>query len=219
MSRAAPHPLRALLGRLAGAPAALHRDEGGAAMVEFVIVFPAQLLLSLILIQWAYLANAVTVVNQAAFLAARAAAVADGMDGVNAQDAARRSAARTLAALTSSYPSNTPGSIPSNGRLSWPAQGGRLGYSQARQQQAYGHLEVRVHPHPQDGYVSCEVIYDYVMAIPVANNFFARGRIAEGGFFFGVPQSYNPETNQRRLQCFRIHRVGFISTPWTRGPQ
>ena len=64
-------------------------------MVEFGLVFPVQLLLTLAIIQFAYLAHAHMVVSQAAFQAARAGAVAD----VGVAPADRREAIRLAGSL------------------------------------------------------------------------------------------------------------------------
>lgn len=201
---------------------ALHEDQGGQAMVEFVLVFPIQLLLSLTIVQFAFLAHAHVVVGHAAFMGARAAAVADDglMQGLNQQDAARREAARILSVLTSGEPPGGDGGarVPSGGELRWQAEGGGHQVAPARQAEAYAHLEVDVQPEVDDGYVSCLVTFDYPLQIPVANHFFARlGRGGGGGaFFFGREGAYNTASQARGETVFQIRRVGFISTPWTK---
>lgn len=191
-------------------------DESGQAMTEFVLVFPIQLLLTLTILQFAFIAHAHIVVSQAAFMGARAAAVAD-MTPVNQQDAARRVVARTVGLLTSGEEPDRPTNPnpPGGGELVWYAQGGqRITYGATRQREAYGHLQqVTVHAYPAEGYLACEVEYDYVMTIPVANHFFAR---PGSGFWFGSRQPGNAESQARGQTVFRVHRVGFCSTPWTR---
>ncbi|MCO5168574.1 MAG: pilus assembly protein [Planctomycetes bacterium] len=208
--------------------ARLHRDEGGQAMVEFVLVFPIQLLLTLSVIQFAFLAHAHLVVQQAAFLGARAAAVADvGRGGftdgrawqVAGNQVARRVAARTCGVLSSNMPIDGEASVDQDDRaaMRWTSsEGGTVGYSERRIQEAFRHLDVTFTPHPQEGYVACTVNYDYVMTIPVANHMFAKAQFMldfRGG---GDTNAYRTEAQQRQWTVFRVRQVAFISTPWTR---
>ncbi len=194
--------------------------ESGQAMVEFVLVFPVQLLLTLCIIQFAYLAHAHVVVGQAAFQGARAGAVADVGAKTQAEartqieDAGNRAAARACALLTSDAEINTPPTAKStgktevkDGRLRWKAQGGSgwYGFSQERQTEAYELLTTSTKHTGGAGrdWIVCEVEYEYMMQIPVANHFlapFSAKRTAYGG------QSYT---------TFYVHRVGFVPTPWT----
>jgi hypothetical protein len=200
---------------------ALHRDESGQAMVEFVLVFPVQLLLSLTILQFAFIAHAHLVVEQAAFMAARAAAVADVPSSpVTPQKAAERIAARTCAALTSGEaPEGTAGA--GGDELAWSGESEGRRFNDARQREAYAHLQdpvgggsmVKVMPYPQEAYVACEVSFDYVMLIPVANHLFAK--LQEGS----IQEGYNDISRARGRTCYRIKRVSFIPTPWTRAPR
>lgn len=217
----------------------LGRDtESGAAMVEFVLVFPVQLFLTLAVIQFAFICHAHIVVAQAAFMGARAAAVADGLgDGGGPavlRAAAMREVARTVAVLSSGDPPDTPAppladlGPEANTDLEWSAatDTGVMRFPEGRQQEAYTHLQggdpgdpaevaiLDLTTDAQHGYVSCSVKYDYVMLIPVANHIFARA----GGFVFGSGGDYRPGSQARNRTVFRVHRVGFIPTPWTRGP-
>lgn len=197
--------IRSELGRLA------RETESGQAMVEFVLVFPVQLFLTLAIIQYAFICHAQIVVGQAAFMGARAAAVSDGMSAAGGpaspQEAARRSAARILGVLTSASKGPTGGSVPSNGKLQWTAERGKRGYSAIREQQVYTLLR-SVDIHPTDparagkGYVSCDITYDYLLQIPVASHFFAK--LGPGG-------------SSKRWTTYRIRRVGFVATPWWGG--
>jgi Flp pilus assembly protein TadG len=193
----------------------LHEDEQGQAMVEFVLVFPIQLLLSLCILQFAYLAHAQIVVGHAAFMGARAAAVADNnlMEGMSPQDAATREAARILAQLTSGDPSG--GSPPpANGEMKWDSGGGGIRVRAPHQAEAYSLLEpVIVRPH--EDYVACDVTFNYVMTIPVANHLFARFGGGGDEFFFGTPGAYNAAAQRYGRTIIQVRRVGFISTPWT----
>jgi len=208
-----------ILNRLVERLKELDRDrESGAAMVEFVIVFPVQLVLTLMIMQFGLLCHAHVVVQQAAFMGARAAAVSDGMvdDGAAPQAAAERIAARTLIPLTSSDGSvrggastNVPGGAV-NGTISW-AQGPTL--NTYRQEQAYAHMKVQV-SHSQH-IVQCAVEYDFVLIIPVAANILSR-KVFDG-FPFMNAGARNDASTLRGLPCVRVQRVGYVTTPWSEG--
>ena len=181
-------------------------DESGQAMVEFVLVFPMQLLLTLAILQFAFIVHAHIVVGQAAFLGARAAAVAD-MLPIDQQQAATRVVARTVGVLT---PNGTDAAVPGGDvthALSWNARGGQYGFSTVRQQEAYGLLKrVGIRQDRANSYVSCDVEFDYVMSIPVANHFFAEMAGNEG------------RARALGLTVFPVRRVGFIAVPWASAP-
>ncbi|MEZ6188928.1 MAG: pilus assembly protein [Planctomycetota bacterium] len=183
-------------------------------MVEFVIVFPIQLTLTLLIMQFALLAHAHIVVQQAAFMGARAAAVSDGMvdDGAVPLLAAQRVAARTCMVLTSSADTGA-GAPPSGGglptTLGW-AGGPSLGA--ARTSQAYGHMNVNV-AHSQH-LVRCKIEFDYPLIIPVANSILARKVFTGEQLLFKHAGNYNDATAARGVYCYRIQRIGYIPTPW-----
>lgn len=161
------------------------RGEDGAAMVEFVLIFPIQLTLTLAILQFALLQYATLVVQQAADLSARAAAVSDVMtdlDGTTpdqkANEAALRMAARQCALLSPGIRADNQFNggaaadtfsgltMPTNGELKW----GGNAFSEGREAQAYGLLQ-RVEAVRSDGEVNCTVTYDYLMSIPVGAQF------------------------------------------------
>jgi Flp pilus assembly protein TadG len=209
----------------------LHRDESGQAMVEFVLVFPVQLVLSLLILQFCFVAHAHLVVQQAAFLGARAGAVADAgkeRTGFSTQEeidswaaegkkAARRVAGRTVGVLTSGGAPTTPDGADDDDRkaMRWHnANGGGNEFNANRVKEAFAHLEeVKFIPYPQDGYVACSVTYDYLMFIPVANHILAKTQMIFG---LGTQGTYNEASQKRGVTCYRINRVSFIATPWTR---
>ncbi|MBX3471297.1 MAG: pilus assembly protein [Planctomycetes bacterium] len=209
----------------------LHEDEGGQAMVEFVLVFPIQLLLTLCVIQFAFIAHAHLVVEQAAFLGARAGAVADvGQGGFTDEGAwraagtkaARRVAARTCAVLTSSMGVSDAPLLDQDDRaaMRWSsAEGGSVGFSDVRVQEAFKHLDVKFTPRPQQGYVACEVTYDYTMMIPVANHLFARTQIVFQLNLGGQGNAYGAPSQERQRTVYRVRQASFIPTPWTRAPR
>lgn len=226
----------------------LGRDtESGAATVEFVLIFPLQLMLTLMIIQFSFIAHAHIVVAQAAFMGARAAAVADGFSPTNdpgapaaniREAAALRVVARTVGVLTSGeapdggYP--TPSVLGGGGgqsplgqgagELRWTRDGGQGGYDAARQQEAYRHLDAKVGggssalitiidgtTSPQQGYIACEVRYDYVMTIPLANRVFA----GVGGLLFGGHTFNQNASRAHNRAVFTVRRMGYCPTPWT----
>lgn len=208
----------------------LHRDESGQAMVEFVLVFPVQLVLSLLILQFCFVAHAHLVVQQAAFLGARAGAVADVGEGkgfstraeldswaADGKKAARRVAGRTVGVLTSGEAPSTPDGADDDDRkaMRWHnASGGGSEFNANRVKEAFAHLhEVKFIPYPQDGYVACSVTYDYVMFIPVANHILAKTQMIFG---LGTQGTYNEASVKQGRTCYRITRVSFIPTPWTR---
>jgi TadE-like protein len=217
----APRP--SFVQRLRARLAVLARDsESGQAMTEFVLIFPIQLLLTLTIIQFAFIAHAHIVVAQASAMGARAAAVWQEGTGMSQEEAARRVVARQLGIITSGEAPETPPGPVAGGELRWDSKNGGREFSEARSQEAYGHLangQVQLHPaslreQADKGYVACEVKYDYVMWIPVANHFFAR---PGSGFFFGSRQPPSDASLARGRTVFQVHRVGFMAIPWARG--
>jgi Flp pilus assembly protein TadG len=194
---------------------ALDRDsESGQAMVEFVLVFPVQLFLTVGIIQFAFIAHAYLVVGQAAFMGARAAAVADMSTGITPGRAAERQVARTVALLTTGNPNTTVGEAgavnPPAGEMQWSAQAasgtgttGTFGFNDNRAQEAYGLLARSRAPFAQEErqgeYWSCEVVFNYMVLVPIV-----------------MPVGSGPTINGRRT--FRIQRVGYIATPWKMAP-
>jgi Flp pilus assembly pilin Flp len=155
------------------------RGEEGAAMVEFILIFPLQLTLTLAIIQFALLQYATLVVQQAADLSARAAAVHDVMGPGSASmppnDAALRMAARQCALLAPGIRArynggiggnSFGGTVPANGKMSW----GGNGFSAGREAQAYGLMQ-SVTTNKTPGQMESVVTYDYLMSIPVGAQF------------------------------------------------
>jgi hypothetical protein len=110
--------------------------------------------------------------------------------------------------LTDGAAPQTPGVPPAGGKLTWKSDGGGHEFPADREKEAYGHLTVEVNAYPSEGYVACDVRYDFVLGIPVANELFAKVGPRSGEF--------NAASVQRRLPCFQVRRVGFIATPWTK---
>lgn len=194
----------------------VHSDEEGAALVEFVIIFPMQLMLTLVIIQYALLIHAHMVVTQAAQRGARAAAVSDLADGVNLQTSAVRSVARTVAAIT---PVDAAGSYSQIGNVPNPGAAGKLqwegsgGIRTDREQEAYALLrKVNVRRQtsgPDHGLVSCEVHFDYVMVIPVGGRTISILNQAAGA----------ATADRGDRPTFTVKRAGFFMAPWLMGPQ
>lgn len=208
--------MKRILERASASARRVHSDEEGAALVEFVIIFPMQLMLTLVIIQYALLVHATLVVTQAAQRGARAAAVSDLADGVNLQTSAVRAVARTVAAIT---PVEAAGSFTQIGNVPNPGAAGKLqwqgsgGIPPEREQEAYALLRrvdvQRQTSGPDHGLVSVAVEFDYVMVIPVGGRTIALLNQAAGassGDRGGIP-------------TFTVKRAGFFMAPWLVGPQ
>jgi hypothetical protein len=205
----------------------LARDsESGAAMVEFVVVFPVQLTLTLLLIQFAFLAHAHMVVQHAAFVGARDAAVYDGMTGmtlsgleadpISANDAALRAAARTVSVLAAGVTptaaggrslTTKPNIAPMKSDFRWGSSEGGRQVPDIKQQEAYSLINLELEE--THNAVGLTVEYDYVMIIPVANKMLADIQ--------GLP------TNERvqlpgGMHAFRVRRKAYVPTPWRAHP-
>jgi len=142
----------------------LYRDaESGQAMLEFVLVFPVQLLITLGIIQFALMKTGQITVNHAAFAAARAVLVADsaGRSGGGAQADAEDAARIVMSAVAGTTRSRAGGrsyDIPGWGKL----------------HRSYAASEkTRVQIFSQEGDVAVEVSHDFELSVPVINDFFA----------------------------------------------
>jgi len=127
-------------------------SNGGQAIVEYAIVFPIQLMLTLCIIQLGHLFVAKQVVEYAAFCAARAALV-----GEDPQDAASFACTRITG-----WAGVNPGAI------YLPGWGDLPGYGAARSK-----TRVRILPpgpnDPQPPPVSVEVVHNYQLRVPIAD--------------------------------------------------
>jgi hypothetical protein len=205
-------------------------EESGQAMVEFVLVFPIQLFLTLVILQFAFLAHAHVVVSQAAFMGARAAAVYEGVSDLTPEEAAKREVARHVALLTTGGSAIGGGiSLTPETELRWPIEGNRTnGFSPDRAREAYqlisggrtapndGPLLNRNRSSP--GWLACDVTFDYVMEVPVANRVLAAMDTAPGARPAAPAGTYAAPGGGQRYTTFRVRRVGWIATPWTEGP-
>jgi Flp pilus assembly protein TadG len=200
-----------LLARARARLAALRRDqESGAVLLEFAIVFPAQLFLTLAIMQFTLILVAHLMVQHAAFAAARAALACDVPlhegQPANPQRAATHAAALVLGTIASDDGQNDP--APSE-VVAWRNRNGDVSLSHARG--AYGKTTVQLAS--QQTYVSALVTHDYVLWIPVANKFFAGLSVlgiqgASGG------NTANPASQQRGVSALRIAKSCFLSRPW-----
>lgn len=193
------------------------RGEDGAAMVEFILIFPIQLTMTLAILQFALLQYATLVVQQAADLSARAAAVHDVMGTDSAtmprDDAALRMAARQCALLAPGIRARYNGGISGGsfngkytvlpeGKLSW---GGGNGFSAGREAQAYGLMQ-DVTTSTVSGQVECVVTYDYLMSIPVGAQFLIMLN----------PAAWSQSTARGGHTVWPIKRTGRFVAPWIR---
>ncbi len=145
-------------------PARLAKGERGQAMVEYAIVFPIQILLTLCMIQLAYLFVAKQVVSYAAFCAARAALVYEDDDRYSAGDEARAAAALACARIAGSAGVDA-------GSVYLPGWGELSGYNAALVKN-----DVRIlstgdddDSGPQPPPVRVEIIHDFQLRVPIAD--------------------------------------------------
>ena len=193
------------------------RGEDGAAMVEFILIFPLQLTMTLAILQFALLQYATLVVQQAADLSARAAAVHDvmgsGSTTMPRDDAALRMAARQCALLAPGIRARYNGGISGGsfngkytvlpeGRLTW---GGGNGFSAGREAQAYGLMQ-DVTTSVTNGQVESVVTYDYLMSIPVGAQFLIMLN----------PDAWDASDARGGHTVWPIKRTGRFVAPWVR---
>ena len=127
------------------------RDERGQVVVEYAIVFPIQLLLTLGIIQVAHIFVAKHIVGYAAFCGARAAIV-----GENAEDAA---------AICLSRIAGRSG-VDGEASIEFPGWGEQPGYGAARQK---SEVEVATTDEGGQVIVKCDVKHDLELLVPVGN--------------------------------------------------
>ncbi|MBL4847040.1 MAG: pilus assembly protein [Planctomycetes bacterium] len=193
------------------------QGEDGTTMVEFVLVFPIQLTLTLVILQFALLQYAYLVVQQAADLSARAAAVSDIMGpdskGMTANDAAARMAARQCALLAPGTKAVYNGGIddasftgPNSGLEStYPLEWGGRGFTGGRSKQAYGLLRVATAT-LATGEATTEITYDYLMPIPVGAQF----------LILLNPEAIAETAARNGRTVWPISRSGRCVAPWIR---
>ena len=206
---------RAFFGRIRR----LHDEsESGAAMTEFAIIFPAQLFLTLAIMQLAQIYIGYVMVQHAAFSAARAASVGDlpinsGGTG-DARKAAYRGAAFVLGPLvpvgqevpraTGDGESISGGDYPA---IEWVGN--------TRYREAYKLMRIDMNG-TNERYVGLVLTFDMILSVPVVNHFFAKigagGQL--GGFITGPRGDYNTASRGTGLTTLRITRNGFAPAPW-----
>ena len=129
------------------------RLTAGQALVEYAIVFPLQLLLTLIIIQLAHLFVAKQVVEYSAFCAARA-----GLSNLDDYDGQRRAALVPLSRISGKS------GVAAQDSIVVPGWGALPGSAAADQK-----TSVTVRPDTVDGYpvVFSEVTHEYELSIPI----------------------------------------------------
>ncbi len=128
------------------------RDQKGQAMVEFAIVFPFQILVTLLILQIAFLYVAGHVVQYAAFAAARAELV-----GENAEEAAE-AVCTPIAGITDIAAAEDPIYYPGWGNLD------RSGISRARTS-----VEIITSLSDEENFIEVKVNCNVELIFPVAN--------------------------------------------------
>ena len=193
----------------------------GQVMVEFAIVFPLQLFLVAGIMQYSLIVVAHVMTNHAAFMAARAALVADDVaalkelgvtleasGGGSSPDALEQTyaeeAAWTVIATVagSSGVSNASG----NGVFMYPGLGGMPRRAAAKKKTEVEFVE------PRDGdVITVRVTHDYELVIPVAGSFFAfpyRGFF--GGLFGGGTRDAVTADEKRARDTSKEYRAPHI---------
>jgi Flp pilus assembly protein TadG len=195
----------------------VHREERGAVLIEFAVVFPVQLFVTLGIMQLALLIVGHIVVQHAAFAAARAALVQDvpsGQGAPNPQARAEYAAAVVLAPICATNADLASGRAAvqvTRDDLTWPAQGGQFKLNRAAG--AYAPVTtVTLDPGgAQDSYAAVQVRHEFALIIPVVNGFFAK---AGPYALYGV----NASSVQGRgiFPILPITKTGFVPRPWSR---
>jgi Flp pilus assembly protein TadG len=195
-------------------------QESGAALIEFTVVFPVQLFITLAIMQLSLIYVGHVLVQHAAFAAARAALVQDvpSGQGMNPQSAATQAAAIVLSAISppdadmgsaSGVQGNNGGTTPINhgpSNLSWQTQSGGS-FSLGRMQGAFGLTTVTVDPGNVATPDVCvaEVTFQMPLVIPVVSRFFAQA--GAGGQLVGAGYNYS---------TLAITKDGFVPRPWSK---
>ena len=127
------------------------RDERGQVVVEYAIVFPIQLLLTLSIIQFAHIFVAKNIIGYAAFCGARSAMV-----GESAEDAS----AIVLARITGVVGAESESDI------ELPGWGELRGYGAAKRKT---NVEVTTTTEGDQVIVQCDVKHDLQLLVPIGN--------------------------------------------------
>lgn len=211
-------------------------SEGGAALVEFAVVFPAQLFVTLALMQLSLMIVGHILVGHAAWAAARAAVVRDvplssgGPSGRQAQtEAARDAAALILAPISppdaeldsTVTVTNAPTSeLPANldNKLKYPSQGKDGSFDISRKKGAYSLATIELEPGDVTGQdVYCvRVRFQFPLVIPVVNRWFASG--AEYLLYGVAPGTQVPGIVGTDYPTLSITKTGFVPCPWSKQP-
>jgi hypothetical protein len=205
---------KSLRARLRGA----HEDESGMVMTEFAIAFPAQLFVTLAIMQFALILVAHVFVEHAAFAGARAALVADvplsggASTGSNVQALEQAAAMRAACFVLNPI---APGSdIVSGSGASNPS----AIHFASGDRSAGAFAQTKVTCTDQDGYIAVTVQHDYVMQIPMVNHWFALAN--PKSFWYGPgadnasgKSAYN-QASQNGYTCLRIVKNVFLPRPW-----
>jgi Flp pilus assembly protein TadG len=165
------------------------RTEGGQVIVEYAIVFPILLLLTLLIIQLAHLFVAKQVVSYASFCAARAALVGEDY----------AAAARMVCSLIAG-----PSGVGTGATVTVPGWGPLRGSAASAVKTQAASLSNVPTPYPA---TTIEVTHDFELQVPVANSVtYSLGEIfLESGdldYTYGVPH-------------IRIRSRSTLSRPWS----
>ncbi len=222
-------PRMKLLDRLRAHARRLHAEqESGVALTEFAIAFPAQLFLTLGIMQLSLIIIGTVLTEQASFAAARAAIVADvpkdGATGTvnqttidaQVQAQAQKAAAYVLMPLCPTNAEYTS----LGGTKTAPVDAIHFAKNDSSNA-AYDLTKVTLtRTNPGDRYVGVEVDFDMPLIIPVVNHWFAK--IGNGGtpgeFWYGPnngKMGYNSESQKRKITCLTISYGAVLPRPWS----
>jgi hypothetical protein len=224
-------------------PVATARDrESGVALLEFAVVFPAQLFLTLAIMQLSLLIVGHVLVQHAAFAAARASLVQDvpppgsgsggggGRVTSQMQTAAEHAAAVVLVPISppDSEMQSAPGVLEGGTTrtfkatptdLSWPTSGGGT-FQINRQRGAYALSQVLLDENIPNGvsspdYSAAQVSFDFPLVIPVVGRWFAQ---AGPYLLYGVPSNARDVNGivNTVYPTLLITKTAFVPRPWSR---
>lgn len=189
-----------------GRKAAADDGEAGQAMVEFVIIFPLQLVVTVCLMQFALLVVGRIAIDHAAWCAARAALVACQPGGQDPQAEAERAAEEFLIPV-----SGRKGAI--HAPLQFPGWGSmdRSGAAQTKTRVTVlnvANLKTADH-------VGVTVEHDFLLAVPIANMMFV---FAEYRFVWFTGTTGNQWDSRAKTALYDSPHIVLESSAWIPKP-
>lgn len=179
--------------------------EAGQAMVEFVIVFPVQLILTTFLMQLAFLIIGRTAVDHAAWCAARAALVSCQAGGEDPEQEAERAAEQFLIPVAGrkggiGFPINYPGWGPMD-RSTASKTKTRVEVLNANNLRTADRVTVKIE-------------HDYLLAVPIANGLWT----IPGGHHVYFSSSGSYDKNYQKTLLYGAPHMVLGATRWIPKP-